>query len=255
MDATVDAGTGGDPADADNLDTGVFDVVILYADRELPDIAAPAMNKDGGSAEGGWPWPNCPAFLPVGAATDYTDEIPAIYVGDGGDAAAAPDGSPCATYGWLGSPAIDECVISQTLSPETTGSGTYSELPPCNWCSTAGVAVQGSGAGISLYTLCLDLYACAMSTGCYTNIESCFCGPTFGTPCTQNPTGPCLAQEMAALQELPAAFSQAIGKDFTQTNPNSLAFCAGQLNSLFQHGDILGNKGTPCFPPYDGGGD
>jgi hypothetical protein len=212
---------------------------------------------DASAAEAGWPWPDCPAFLPVGAVTDYNDETPAVYVNDGGEAAPAPDGSPCATYGWLGSPAIDECVISQTLGPTTTGSGTYSELPPCNWCATAGTAVQGSGMGTSLYTLCLDLYECVMSSGCYTNIESCFCGTTIGMACTQNPNGPCLAQEMAGLQELPGAYADALGKQFTQTDPKSLAFCGGALNNLFRQAEIIGHlaSATPCFPSSDGGKD
>ncbi len=47
-------------------DAGLFDVEILYADQVLPDVSAPA---EGGAA--GYPWPNCPPFLPRWMSTAF----------------------------------------------------------------------------------------------------------------------------------------------------------------------------------------
>ncbi len=90
----------GDDATID-FDAGLFDVVITYADRVLPDISAPP--EAGGEA--GYPWPTCPPFIDVGPGGQpvtpgiEVDQIPSVY-GPDGSIVPAPDGSACATYGF-----------------------------------------------------------------------------------------------------------------------------------------------------------
>ena len=56
----LDGAAPGEAAGPD-MDSGAFDVVIDYTTRTLPDVVAP---PDTG-AEGGYPWPSCPPFIPV----------------------------------------------------------------------------------------------------------------------------------------------------------------------------------------------
>ena len=67
--------------------TGEFDVLIGYADRELPDVQAAA---EGGGQEGGSPLPDCPPFIPVLKETgkavplgNEDDQVPAARPGWG----------------------------------------------------------------------------------------------------------------------------------------------------------------------------
>jgi len=242
VDATVaDSGDAG--ADS-GLDAGDFDVPVLYADRALPDVEAP---PEGGAADASAGLPACPPFLPVRGGQVVTigerDQVPSVYAPDG-SVTFAPDGSACASYGWLGSPAIDECV---TGSGHTSGSG-FIWLPPCNWCSEAGVALQGPGAGNQRYDLCMALYACIEKSGCGSNVGTCLCGtadPT--TTCQKQPPGPCATEEMAALEELSTSVQDAL-LNYTALGSGFLGNCGSTLNYVYVSGQNSG-----CFP--DAGGD
>lgn len=235
LDASVDATLGaGAEEDAE------FDVTIVYADQVLPEINAPPP----ADASSSYPWPSCPPFIPVLNGMQVPlgqelDQIPAAY-DSMGDAEAAPDGSPCDTYGWLGSTTIDSCLTSQASGGG--GATDYIFLPPCNWCAEAGVAVQGTGAGVSQYTLCLQLYECVAQSGCATEAKGyCLCGDASGPACVTSPAGPCFAQEMAALQ-YPASQVQMALTNYNNIAPTFLGYCAGALNNIYQTASELG-----CF--------
>jgi hypothetical protein len=236
------------------LESSTFDVTITYVDRFLPDIVAP---PDTGQDGGEYPWPSCPPFLavgpdggpvPLGSALEV-NEVPGEYAGDGGEV-PAPDGSPCAAYGWLGSTAADDCLLQ--LAP---AEGDFAFFPPCNWCADAGVASVGAGAGIALYDLCLDLYACSLQTGCGAASaaypSACLCGNASGPDCIIDAGGPCAAQELAALQATQATVQTALENYAgdpvaAQNNPG---YCGAALNYIFQNAAEVG-----CFPADAGGG-
>jgi hypothetical protein len=254
-DAAVD-GTVGSPLQMGD-DAGAFDVFIEYADRQLPEASAPPSDAGG---EAGRPWPNCPPFLPVGAdgkpvnadggtvPLDMSlDQIPAAY-DNTGSVIPAPDGSACASYGWLGSTAIDHCMTSGS-------NGTYIFLPPCNWVADGGVARAGPGAGHDVYDLCLDLYACMMRTGCVTitggHGATCLCGDASANDCAMDPKGPCAVEELSALQcPRDSASIQLIFQHYK--DPSSIGVGtfqgAATLNDVFQKALSL-----RCFSSLDGG--
>ncbi|HEY2512380.1 MAG TPA: hypothetical protein VGI39_16040 [Polyangiaceae bacterium] len=236
---TASGDDGGLDADlGPDLDADTFDVVISYADRPLPDVVA---RPEAGIGDGGgYPWPTCPPFIPVDSTGEpvppggEVDQVPAV-LDDAGDAAAAPDGSACATYGWLGSTAVDECVTSQGSG---IGMGAdYILLPPCNWAANAGVAVQGPGAGESRFALCEALYACMMQTGCGRFGDArCLCGTdTAASDCVKSPAGPCLNEELAALEQPPESIAVAL-KNYDNIVSSVLGYSGGMLNQLFTTG-------------------
>lgn len=238
VDATLE-----DASDDVSDDLGFFDVDIQYADQVLPDVVAP---PDGGDAEAGSPFPSCPPFIPVNAVgapvplAIEDHESPSAY-DDAGAIELAPDGSVCQGYGWLGSTSIDSCTT------EVTGSG-FIQLPPCNWCSDAGIAVQGSGAGVARYQLCMDLYACIAQSGCGPEISSCLCGTENTVACSSdsNPPGPCASQEMASLEELTGSTLDAL-MNYTALDPSFLGICGSRLNAVYANG-----ASGDCFPPDAG---
>ena len=233
IDATVDATLDETP------DAGFFDVDIVYADRRIPDVAAPTVTGD---AAAGYPWPNCPPWVPVRfngilATLDTLYKlIPAEYddagsplVDDAGRAVPYPDGSACATYPWLGSTAADSCLAS---SGRLDG---YSYFPPCNWCVDAGVTLQGPLSGTDRYAVCAQLYECMMRTGCgQNNIPGyCLCGSDHNH-CDAG--GPCGFYELASLESLsdPASLAMAI-QGYTDLTPKP-GYCAAALNKIFANG-------------------
>ena len=245
---------GGDDLEGDasledaDLDDGSFDVALTYVDRVLPDVAAPV----GAGAEAGYPWPTCAPFLPVGADGGVVplgaelNQIPAEYTDDGGEA-PAPDGSACATYGWLGSTAVDSCLTSQASG---FGQGDFPFLPACNWCMDAGVATQGPGAGLPTYTLCLDLYACATQSGCDSadSPAACLCGDATATDCIVDASGPCATEELAVLQATPSAIQTAL-TNYTSFDPQYEGYAGSALNFIFQNA-----RTNRCFQLLDAGG-
>jgi hypothetical protein len=245
-----DASVPGESGDSTlDLDSGAFDVLILYADRVLPDVG---VSPDAtGVAVAGYPWPSCPPFIPVDSDGDPVDpsvsinQIPAAY-GDAGQVIPAPDGSACAQYPWLGSTAIDTCLTSSFNGP-------FPFLPPCNWCGDAGVAAAGLRQGEPRYAICLDLYACIVESGCAATGSSatdCLCGADLGN-CSLDASGPCAAPELAALEY--SAISPDVLKNFDNNAPSAavfLGFCGGNLNSLLQ-----ATVSNGCFPPIDAGAD
>jgi hypothetical protein len=245
-------------------DSGAFDVAIQYADQDLPDISVQMTS----AAEGGYPWPNCPPFIPVnGGGKEISatliadgllpaDEVPADFsdASDSGEVFAA-DGSACAKYGWLGSPAIDDCVATATQGA-TQGSSYVAEFPPCNWCADAGPVAAGSVVGAQRYGVCLALYECIMKSGCgFTNVSTCLCGSESPAVCKNdpNPQGPCAAEEMAALEEPTGSTLQALEGYYQPSNVMTMSgadftgSCAGILNGIF-------SSGAACFPTLDAGG-
>ena len=243
-------------------DSGAFDVAIQYADQDLPEISVQMTS----AAEGGYPWPNCPPFIPVnGGGKEISasliadgllpaDEVPADFsdASDSGEVLAA-DGSACAKYGWLGSPAVDDCVAMNTQG-STQGGAYVAEFPPCNWCADAGPVAAGSVVGAQRYGVCLALYECIMKSGCGSNVTSCLCGSESPAVCKNdpNPKGPCAAAEMAALEEPAGSTLQALEGYYQDDNVMTMSgadftgSCAGILNGIF-----LG--ANSCFPPLDAG--
>jgi hypothetical protein len=251
VDATVSDGPGS--ADASGLDAGTFDVLILYADQSLPDVGAASDAGTTEAGEGGPPW-DCPTFIgvrrngmPVVPGSPPARELPSVY-DDAGNIVPAPDGSACATYGWLGSAAIDECGMGFSAAP-------FSELPPCNWCAEAGAAVQGKYAGEQRYFICQQLYDCMVRTHCAENPALsvyCLCGSETPTACANdpNPPGPCAEWELGSLEvsaQVSGALTQAI-LNYTDFNPGDVYFCAGTLNDLWENAAQEG-----CFPADEGG--
>ncbi len=245
-DAGADATVGS--TGAQDASSGAFDVAIQYVDQILPEVNAPSAPVMDASTWP-WPWPECPPFIPVNADGTYNDsgteqnQIPAAY-GANGDVIPAPDGSACATYPWLGSPASDTCVVYNGL-----GSGAL--LPPCNWCMEAGVATGGPGAANAqpLYSLCLTLYGCMVNSGCsYASRAFCLCGDAGPTEsCEQNPTGPCAQEELAATNtdNTPQGLSSLL-ENYENIDPgaDNPAFCGSFLNQLYQFGK---SRSNPCF--------
>jgi hypothetical protein len=248
----LEAGVDSDATlDASSLYTGLFDVVIAYTDRELPDVqAAPEAGAD---AEAGPGLPDCPPFLPVDSLATLnvvslgqeTDQVPAVYLSDGG-IGFAPDGSVCATYPWFGTVALDECLTSVNtgLSGSMVLPGHL--LPPCNWMVDAGVAAQGPGAGKSRYDLCMALYECAVRTRCFSQVASraelCFCGVADNAKCIANPTGLCLAEERAALE--------VAGSDSTSNSQALSSFFSSSLPSRWLNIELktMVYKAVPTLP-------
>ncbi|MGH7439675.1 MAG: hypothetical protein ACRENE_28635 [Polyangiaceae bacterium] len=249
-DAGVD-GEGGASMDAgpDSLLTGLFDADILYADRVLPEAQA-AASEAGGVVEGGPSFPNCPPWLGTdisGNLIDYIDsfqQVPGDFAVDGGDV-IAEDGSVCATYPWLGSVAVDECVAFSAPP--------FALLPPCVSALDAGPAVHGDGMGQSRYDLCMALYECYMRTGCYldpvkVDVTWCFCGASTAV-CAQKPQGACLTEALNALEipsSMAASLAMQIESGFTTVRPSDplAGLAAHQLNYDFHQAITTHNSCT-----------
>jgi hypothetical protein len=284
IDATVvepsadgDAGAPTDASSDQSVYTNRFDVDIQYADQALPDVQAP---PEGGAAQTGPSVPDCPPFIytdlngdpiPLGTC-DTTDScpsatgaVPADWSGDGGETPAR-EGGACATYPWLGSLAVDNCLTTNVLGITNT-SNTYADLPPCSWARAAGVATQGSGIGVSRYDLCMQLYNCMMQTKCFLypgnsngtflsqNALPCLClkpsdaQGSFSVTTCLNEIGPCYNEELAALEAPvdpahPEATATYAAQNFVFTAKGSGA--AGvegsTLNQMFE------NAANQCFP-------
>ncbi len=233
--------------DAADLDAGLFDVAIAYVDRVLPDVTS-SSTRD---AAAGNPWPTCPAFIPTGPdggavpPGNELNQIPAAY-DDAGTIVPASAGTPCATYGWLGSTSVDSCLTS---SASGWGQGDFALLPPCSWCVDAGSASQGPGAGTDRYDLCMSLYACAMQSGCGAGQDpaTCLCGAAAASSCILAPAGACVTEELAALEYRSDSVEQALS-NYTQIDPSFLGYCGSALNYVFQSARTNG-----CFASSDAG--
>jgi hypothetical protein len=262
--ATLDGGTDVTAADDANLDATTFDVPIVYADRQLPDVGPP---KEAGGDGDVYPWPNCPPWVPVqcegpspippeacrGTPAPLGSELiqePAQYddagnvlVDDAGIVVLFPPDSGCGNYGWLGSVATDECTANNYTPAED-----YPILPPCNWCADAGVAIAGSGAGRPRYDLCLELYQCMMHTQCATRYPAnCLCGAgSLVNNCDAG--GPCATEEMAALEIMPdpEAIQRVIMDCYSSSRHTCAGFCGAALNNLFT-GATAGQPVGLCF--------
>jgi hypothetical protein len=255
-DATL-ASEGGGGAQDSSVYTNTFDVVFTYVDQTLPEVQPQSPAQGDAGAEAGQGLPNCPPFIPISDEPDgqvvvaesqltCDNEVPADWRSDGGETFAAEGGS-CATYPWLGSVAVDSCVTSHDAPGETVL--VPAQLPPCNWAFDSGVAAQGPGAGASKYDLCIALYECFMRTTCFinpgfvSNPLGCLCdapvlGSNFDTDCLalSPPTGPCLNEELAAMEltgdidtQLKSAF-----QSFTQSN-SAVGSEGRNLNLLFDY--------------------
>jgi hypothetical protein len=238
LDASIDSAV--DATLGDTPDAGFFDVEITYTERTLPDVAAPTVTGD---AAAGYPWPNCPPWVPVTfrglVAPSYDMSyalIPAQYddagdvlVDDAGRAVPFPDGSACATYPWLGSTAADSCVANGAT-------WNFSPLPVCNWCVDAGVTLQGPLSGQDRYGVCAQLYECMTRTGCGQNHSPgyCLCGLD-EAHCDAG--GPCALEELSALESLsdPASLAMTTS-NYTGIDPQTPGNCGRALNAVFLTG-------------------
>jgi hypothetical protein len=252
-DATVSANDSG-------LITDTFDVQIGMAspDRLLPEVQAPEMTETGAGAPdgGGPPW-QCPAFLgesashrPVGWGGPGVpnSEIPSDY-NDAGNIVPARDGSICATYPWLGSPAIDSCAATGAQTTEPL-------LPPCEVCEDGGgIATGGSMAGASRYSLCQALYECQIRTGCGASpagVSYCICGNDPDCISSTSPSGPCAQEELAAFEVNPQEQGAVatLLSNLIALSPTYTYFCASSLNAVWAQGSF-----NNCYPQDDGGSD
>jgi hypothetical protein len=188
------------------------------------------------------------------------DAVPADWSADGGEVPAR-EGGVCATYPWLGSPAIDDCVTSTFPEGLTGGPNNYDNLPPCNWARDAGVATQGPKVGASRYDLCVDLYNCFMRTGCFLfpnpnpashgtvgkNPIPCFClkpsdlNNAFSASTCESEKGPCYDEETAAMEapidpSNPASTATYVQMNFTalQSGNGTVGFEGALLNLMFE---------------------
>jgi hypothetical protein len=228
-DATVTGEAGADASEV--YDTGAFDVNILFAPP--PDVAA---RPEGGSTgDGGGEYPNCPPWLPVDqtgnlvdggdpsavvvsfVASYYSDGdagvSPAVaFEADGGVTYAADGGTEplasagvCATYPWF--PQFNSSCVNGIFSYST-----YPPYPPCNWAIGLGNAGAGPGSMTSRYDLCMALYTCIQTTGCWdsgkiASPNECFCGPQNDAGVTgcglapPAPNGPCVTEMQAAFEQ------------------------------------------------------
>jgi hypothetical protein len=252
-----DAMEGGDAGNEVGLYTGLFDVAIQYADRDLPEIMAAPSLEAGADGNSGFPFPiSCPPYITVDMSTrkpvdiascpGLCDEVPADPTSDGGST-IAPDGSVC-DYPWLGGAAIQECATVNWALQQPSAPA----LPPCNWCPPgSGVVNSGPNPGEDRTLACWTLYECMMRTGCYigtgTNVNSaagCLCGSEVTTACATDPhpSGPCATEELEALETLDP--NQAL-QEFIQTATpgTSGATCGSYLNAVFTN-----TLGSGCIP-------
>jgi len=250
--ALVDDGGVGDGAIA----LGAFDADIVYVMQQLPDVQAAPAETDASSEDAGDGLPNCPPWAFVTGpksqvvATGPTEYIaPTDYGPDGGNIFAV-DGGACATYPWFGSVGCDS--YKGLADNSELGSNTvYPLLPPCNWAADSGAATVGSGATQQRYDLCIALYECFMQTKCFVRgggagVPYCLCGypasdpQYFGTDCVNNPQGPCLNEELAAM-EISTSEGQSIAiqtalANFTSEDEQSLSGEEGELlNAAFAY--------------------
>jgi hypothetical protein len=283
-DATIvpDSGARADATTGPGSDEGLFDVIIPYADRVVPEAQAP-FDAGGGGEGGGVVWPNCPTDITqslllcsngdvcVEAGATCPDKslcsasgylTIAAQFDDAGNVVPAPDGSTCATFPWLGRLDWTNCVRAIT-QPDTDPTIV---LPPCSSLRDAGKATQGSGAGRLLYNLCKDLADCILRSGCGADKNGplfCLCG---GVPnqsilnvqycpmldAVTGDAGPCKNEELAAMQistSASGAMATAVYNFFVTANaPFSTA---GQLNQLWTTGSGNPPQMPTCYVSGD----
>jgi hypothetical protein len=248
---------GGEAGDDGGLYTGLFDVAIVYTDRDLPDIA-PAPNAEAGVDGGGYPFPtNCPPYItvngkmPVPISYGGNDEVPADSTSDGGETFAA-DGSAC-LYPWLGSKSADECVTPYVALNQAQ----FPAFPPCNWCPPgSGMVVQGPNPGEDRTLACWTLYQCILQSQCYlgsNGAESCLCGSEALPACQTDPhpSGPCASEELEALEttdpDHALAYFTVGGMPVVSGSTGSGGTtCGSYLNSIYAIA-----AGDGCFPLGD----
>jgi hypothetical protein len=244
VDATVSVPVGGDEPDDASIYTDAFDVAIAYVDQALPDAATAAEGGSGSTDAGqaGSGLPDCPPFLSLDSMGKQVDpsnlqnaviELPSAYAGDGG-VTLAPDGSACATYPWLGSVALDQCLVNTEIPGNS-----FDLFPPCDWAEDSGAATAGPGTGEQRYDLCIAYYQCMMRTQCWvqplptkvpqwatSGFFDCLCtvpiadlqgGTSLHQDCLSNPNGPCLQEGLAAM-ELGGDVQSALMTFFGQTD-------------------------------------
>jgi hypothetical protein len=106
----------------------------------------------------------------------------------------------------------------------------------------AGTARQGPRAGEDRYTICQDLYACMVRTGCGASTDPgyCLCGAD-SVHCDAG--GPCAKEELGALESLtdPASIVSAV-EQYKTLDPKVAGFCAHALNNVYGVG-----VGYGCF--------
>ena len=230
-DAAIDATLGDAGADDGS---GAFDVVILYADRVLPDVSPPppappdagadaaltglqpctaAGQTDCVACEG-----NAVGAENSGGICTPTEAVLVqfdIQQGLANDAGASP-GSSC--YSCL----YNSGCIDDTQYPDTGHE--CEDLP-------AGSFTSGSGTTASLDALCLATLRCVLGTDCAaTNggLDNCYCGPAGGSPsqCPANgpaTNGACKGPETDGFIAMPNDATNTLKNFADTTEPSGMA--------------------------------
>ncbi len=192
-----------------DLDEGTFEVVILYADRELPDVQWRPARPDAGAddADG------------VDANASPPDAGNVISLDSGIEAASSPcaafntsvgrDGGPTGTP--VGCSATEQrfvdksidcytCLVNNSCLDDAKFGDTDNECE-----DLVGAAHSGDRASQPLADICLSEIDCVLATHCAaTDTAGCYCGTLAGGACATSKTpanGACAQTEVDGLDE------------------------------------------------------
>jgi hypothetical protein len=285
-DATSADGSLGDEGTAD-LDAGEsFDVTIMYADQELPEIQAPP--------EVGPPMESGPTAPPTGpspctvppCATSGPNSVLCDQNGDSGvctateamivardisrglvvaagsgDAGNAGSGDAGNTPLRLSPASCYECAVNSDCIDNLTNGDTCKECddlaggPPGANCAVGHAALDGEPA----VRACLDTLSCIFSTGCGSEDPPliCFCGTAAGGACLTAgaANGQCIQQEIDGLLVGSCDSVYPAAPDCIEGDPTATAKAfsnditpAGMANSLVGCLVATGDCKSQCAP-------
>jgi hypothetical protein len=234
VDAATDATVDATQAASGVQDAGAitFDVTIEYADADRLPKLAPGETLDGGSdaeeaAAPAWmTWPAC--------ACDSQGTIDGVSVGIPADAGACS----ASAMVWTQRPECDTCYRTSGNEGNTQGS----PFPPCCDLRGAGNSSAGPGQGQPLFDLCVDLYTCALQSGCWSNQSGgsaydCYCGDAGLAGCKSgNGNGVCKSQYESAFQVIAGSPDQGPAwaiANATAIQTSSAGYAGAEVMNLF----------------------